>query len=101
MLSPARRGRATLTAEIASRPTCWVGYSGPFDSRPILTGVGPLLLGAAGVLALGIAAAILRSFGRRYRVGRLLAVVPQRPVAEAIRIAEAGETRYVRIDGRI
>ena len=63
--------------------------------------MGPLLLGAAGVLALGIAAAILRSFGPRYRVGRLLAVVPQRPVAEAIRIAEAGETRYVRIDGRI
>jgi hypothetical protein len=63
--------------------------------------VGPLLVGAAGVLALGVAFAILRSFGPRYRVGRLLAVVPQIPVAEAVRIAEAGQTRYVRVDGRI
>ncbi len=53
------------------------------------------------MLALGVAAAILRSFGPRYRVGRLLAVVPQIPIAEAVRIAEAGESRYVRIDGRI
>ena len=69
--------------------------------RPILRAVGPLLLGAAGVLALGVAAVILRSFGSRYRVGRLLAVIPQIPIAEAVRLAEAGETRYVRIDGRI
>ena len=53
------------------------------------------------MLALGVAAFILRSFGPRYRVGRLLAVVPQIPIAEAVRIAEAGETRYVRVDGRI
>jgi hypothetical protein len=63
--------------------------------------VGPLLLGAAGVVALGVAAAILRSFGPRYRVGRLLAVVPVVPVREAVRIAAAGEQRYVRVDGRI
>lgn len=53
------------------------------------------------MLALGVAFAILRSFGPRYRVGRLLAVVPQVPVAEAVRLAESGETRYVRVDGRI
>ncbi|HET9853069.1 MAG TPA: hypothetical protein VFP56_11270 [Candidatus Limnocylindrales bacterium] len=63
--------------------------------------MGPLLLGAAGVLALGVAIAILRSFGPRYRVGRLLAVVPQIPIAEAVALAERGETRYVRVDGRI
>jgi hypothetical protein len=63
--------------------------------------VGPLLLGAAGVVALGVAFAILRSFGPRYRVGRLLAVVPQIPIAEAVQLAEAGETRFVRVDGRI
>lgn len=63
--------------------------------------MGPLLLAAAGVLALGVAFAILRSFGPRYRVGRLLAVVPQIPVAEAVALAERGETRYVRVDGRI
>jgi hypothetical protein len=67
----------------------------------MIPGVGPLLLGAAGVLALGVAFAILRSFGPRYRVGRLLAVVAPIPIAQAIRIAEAGETRYVRVDGRI
>ena len=54
----------------------------------------PLLLAAAGAVALGIAVAILRSFGPRYRVGRLLAAVPLVPVAEAVRIAEAGEARY-------
>jgi hypothetical protein len=63
--------------------------------------VGPLLLGAAGVVALGVAAAILRSFGPRYRVGRLLAVVPLVPIGEAARVAAAGERRYVRIEGRI
>jgi hypothetical protein len=63
--------------------------------------VGPLLVGAAGVVALGVAVAILRSFGSRYRVGRLLAAVPLVQVAEAIEIANAGEQRYVRIEGRI
>lgn len=67
----------------------------------MIPGVGPLLLGVAGVLALGVAVAILRSFGPRYRVGRLLAVVPQIPIARAVQLAESGEARYVRIDGRI
>ena len=61
----------------------------------------PLLLAAAGVVALGIAAAILRSFGPGYRVGRLLAVAPRVSVAEAVQLAEAGTRGYVRIDGRI
>jgi hypothetical protein len=70
-------------------------------SRPYDPGVIPIILAIAGVLALVIAAAILRTFGAGYRVGRLLAVAPRVTVAEAIRIAEAGETAYVRIDGRI
>lgn len=61
----------------------------------------PLLLAAAGVVALVVAASILRSFGPRYRVGRLLAVVARVPVAEAVRLAEAADARYVRVDGRI
>ena len=61
----------------------------------------PLVLAAAGVVALGVAAAILRSFGPGYRVGRLLAVAPRVSVAEAVRMAEAGEVGYVRVDGRI
>lgn len=61
----------------------------------------PLLLGAAGVVAFGIAAAILRSFGPAYRVGRLLAVAPHVSIAEAIQLAESGKAAYVRIEGRI
>jgi hypothetical protein len=53
------------------------------------------------VLALGVAVAILRSFGPGYRVGRLLAVVPQIAIGEAVALAERGEVRYVRVDGRI
>lgn len=83
-------------------PTCWVGSSGPFDSRPTYDpGVTPLLLLGAGFVALAAAAAILRSFGSGYRVGRLLAVVPAVPIAEAVRLAGSGERRYVRVDGRI
>jgi hypothetical protein len=70
-------------------------------SRTYDPGVIPLVLAVAGALALGIAGAILRSFGPRYRIGRLLAVAPRVSIAEAVRIAEAGETTYVRVDGRI
>jgi hypothetical protein len=70
-------------------------------SRTYDPGVIPLVLAVAGALALGIAAAILRSFGPRYRVGRLLAVAPRVSIAEAVRIAESGEAAYVRVDGRI
>ena len=55
----------------------------------------------AGVVALGIAAAILRGFGRGYRIGRLLAVAPRLSVAEAVQLAESGRAGYVRIEGRI
>lgn len=67
----------------------------------MIPAVAPLLLAAAGVVALGIAAIILRSFGPGYRVGRLLAVAPRVSVAEAVQLAEAGAAGYVRIDGRI
>jgi hypothetical protein len=70
-------------------------------SQPYDPGVIPLVLAIAGVLALGVAVAILRGFGSGYRVGRLLAVVPRVSVAEAIRMAAAGESAYVRVDGRI
>ena len=63
--------------------------------------MGPLLLATAGVVALGVAAAILRSFGPGYRVGRLLAVAPRVSVADAVAIADSGKPEYVRIEGRI
>ncbi len=43
----------------------------------------------------------LRSFGQRYRVGRLLATTPRVSVGEAAAIARHGRPRYVRVDGRI
>lgn len=61
----------------------------------------PLLLAIAGVLALLASMALQRRFGKRARVGRLLAVVPQVTVAEAVRMAQSGERAYVRVDGRI
>jgi len=63
--------------------------------------VGPLLLAALGVVALIAAAAILRSFGSRFRVGRILAAAPEVSIAEAVALADSGAARYVRIAGRI
>jgi hypothetical protein len=63
--------------------------------------VTPLLPLAAGLLLLAAAAGILRTYGPRYRVARLLATSPAAtPVAEAIQLA-GGPARYIRVDGRI
>jgi hypothetical protein len=62
--------------------------------------VTPLIPIAVGLLALAIGIAILRSFGANYRVGRLLAVAPVVPVADARALA-AGPPRYVAVRGRI
>ncbi|HEU0235474.1 MAG TPA: hypothetical protein VFR14_03420 [Candidatus Limnocylindrales bacterium] len=61
----------------------------------------PLVLAGLGVAALALAAGLLRSFGTRYRVGRLLAAIPRVPIADAIALARRGEPRYIRVDGRI
>ena len=61
----------------------------------------PLFLIAAGLVALAAGVGVLRSFGPRYRVGRLLAATPRVSVGEAAEIARSGSRRYVRIDGRI
>jgi hypothetical protein len=63
--------------------------------------VTPQLILGAGVVVLVAGFGLLRSFGPRYRVGRLLASATQVPIGEAIRLARAGERRLVRIDGRI
>jgi hypothetical protein len=54
----------------------------------------------AGVVALVIGGVILRSFGSRYRVGRLLSATRTIPVAEASALA-GGPARYVAISGRL
>ena len=61
----------------------------------------PLLLAAVGVVALVAAGLILRTFGGRYRVARLIASTPKVTVAEANEIGRAGRRAYVRVDGRI
>jgi hypothetical protein len=65
--------------------------------RPVI----PLIFVAAGLLAVVAGVITLRSFGPRYRVGRLLATTPTVSVAEALEIAASGHQRYVRIQGRI
>jgi hypothetical protein len=62
--------------------------------------VGPLVFIALGLVAFGAGVLVLRSFGSRYRVGRLLAATPSVSVAEARELA-AGPPRYVAIHGRI
>jgi hypothetical protein len=63
--------------------------------------VTPLLPLAGGLLAFVVAALLLRTYGPRYRVGRLLATVPSVSLADVRLAAEAGESRYVRVEGRV
>jgi len=69
-------------------------------SGAIIAAVTPFLPLLAGLVALAIGVAVLRSFGPRYRVGRLLAATPTVTVAEAV-AAAGGPPRYLRIAGRI
>lgn len=61
----------------------------------------PLLLIAAGLVVLAAGVGVLRSFGSRYRIGRLLAATQKVSVGEALEVARSGAARYVRVDGRI
>jgi hypothetical protein len=63
--------------------------------------VTPLLIGAAGLVALVAGGLVLRTFGAAYRVGRLLSTTPAVTIAEANEIAASGRSAYVRIAGRI
>jgi hypothetical protein len=60
----------------------------------------PILIGL-GLLALALGAAILRSFGPGYRIGRLLSATPTVAVEEAVALAARHEVRYVSVTGRI
>ena len=61
----------------------------------------PLFVIAAGIVAIAIGTLLLRSYGPRVRVGRLLAVTPVVTLAAARDLASTGTRRYVRIDGRL
>jgi hypothetical protein len=67
----------------------------------IIPPVDALLSILAGAVAFAAAVVVLRSFGPRYRVGRLLTAAPQVTVAEAVALAHAGRAAYVRVSGRI
>ncbi len=60
----------------------------------------PLVSILAGVAALTVGVLLLRTYGPRFRVGRLLASTPEVSVAEAREFA-TGRPRYVRVGGRI
>jgi hypothetical protein len=62
--------------------------------------VSPLVPLLAGFVALVAGVLVLRTYGTRYRVGRLLASTPEVTIAEA-RTFAAGSPRYVRVKGRI
>ena len=76
--------------------------SGPAPgSHAIIPAVDALLIFIAGFAVLAGAAAIAGTPGPRQRVGRLLTAAPRVTIAEAIELARAGRSVYVRIDGRI
>jgi hypothetical protein len=63
--------------------------------------VTPFVVIAAGVVAIAVGTLLLRTYGPRIRVARLLAVTPTVGIAEARTLAQGGVRRYVRIDGRL
>ena len=66
----------------------------------IIAAVSPLVLVLAGVVALVMGGLILRSFGPRFRVGRLLSATRTMSIAEAAALA-AGPPRYIGVTGRL
>lgn len=74
------------------------GRGTPLLPSPAVT---PLFVVAAGIVAIGVGTLLLRSYGPRVRVGRLLAVTPAVALDRAAALAASGERRYVRIDGRL
>lgn len=66
----------------------------------IIAAVSPVIAFLGALAAFGVGIVILRSYGARYRVGRLLAAAQGASVAEA-RAMASGPARYVRVEGRI
>ena len=69
-------------------------------SGAIIRAVSPLVPLVAGLVALVAGVLVLRTYGPRYRVGRLLATTPDVTVAQARGMA-SGPLHYVRVRGRI
>ena len=82
---------------VASRPARRRHVHGLLPSPPVT----PLLVIATGFVAIAIGSHLLRSYGPRFRVGRLLAVTPTVTIAVARELASTGVRRYVRVEGRL
>ena len=54
-----------------------------------------------GLAAIAAGSLLLRTYGGRARVARLLAVTPDVTIAQARALALAGDRRYIRIEGRV
>lgn len=67
----------------------------------IIARVIPPLLVLAGIAALAGGWFAMRRMGGRSRIGRILAVTPMVPVADARAMAERGAARYVGVRGRV
>lgn len=67
----------------------------------MIASVDGLIVILIGLAALVGAVGILRAFGPRFRIGRLLASTPLVSVAEAVALAHGSVPRYVRVAGRI
>lgn len=78
-----------------------VDGAAPADRPASIPLVLPLVLLLAGCGLLAGAGLLLRGAGPGLRIGRLLSAAPQVGIGEALRIARDGETRYVRVTGRI
>lgn len=61
----------------------------------------PQLLLAVGLVLIAAAIAVLRSYGPRFRVARLLATIRPSSLEDVIAAADAGHPRYLRAEGRI
>lgn len=100
-------GAWTLADETENRRRSWrrraarTSRPGSRGSAAIIRPVTPLLIGAAGLVALVAGGLVLRTFGAAYRIARMLATAPTVTVAEANAIAASGRRAYVRIAGRI
>ncbi|MDA8237072.1 MAG: hypothetical protein M0T75_04150 [Chloroflexi bacterium] len=61
----------------------------------------PLVAIVAGLAAIALGTLLLRAYGPRLRVGRLLAVTPAVTIAQARALAARGGRPYVRVEGRV
>jgi hypothetical protein len=63
--------------------------------------VTPLIVVAAGALALVAGLLLVRSFGAAGRIGRIVASTRAVPIARAIELAAGPDAPYLRVDGRV